>query len=67
MKHTNRIFRAVGEFALDDQGGQVVEYGLILAVISIVLVLALNGMTTGNYFNTFIGRLSDCLNTKTCF
>ncbi len=61
-----KILNAIHSFAIDDQGGEVVEYALIIAVISIVLLMALNGMTTGNYFNTFIGRLSSCLNTSGC-
>ncbi len=61
-----KILKAMDAFAAGDDGGAVIEYALIIAVISIALVMALNGMTTGNYFNTFIGRLSSCLNTSGC-
>jgi pilus assembly protein Flp/PilA len=62
----NKILDTIRSFAIEDEGAQVVEYALIIAVVSIVLVMALSGMTTGSYFNVFIGRLANCLNTNTC-
>jgi pilus assembly protein Flp/PilA len=62
----NQILDTVRSFGIDDEGAQVVEYALIIALIAIVLVLALSGITTGSYFNVFIGRLSNCLNTNSC-
>lgn len=52
---------AIGAFAKDEEGAQVIEYALIIAVVSIALVLALNGLTTGNYFQDFIDRVATCL------
>ena len=49
----------------DDEGAQVVEYALIIAVIAIALVLAIQGLTNGN-FATFIARVSACLTSATC-
>lgn len=66
VKHMDKLLKAIESFATGADGGQVVEYALIIAVISITLVMMLNGMTTGNYFNIFIGRLSSCLNTSGC-
>ena len=48
-------------FAKDEEGAQVVEYALIIAVVSIALVIALRALTTGTSFTTFITRVSDCL------
>lgn len=53
-------------FAQDDDGSQVVEYALIIAVVSIALVVALRALTTGTQFNTFISRVQNCLTTSAC-
>ena len=52
-------------FSRDEEGAQVVEYALIVAVVSIALVLALKGMAGGS-FATFITRVSNCLTGGTC-
>ena len=51
--------------AQDDEGAQVVEYALIIAVVSIALVLALQGLAGGK-FADFITRVTNCLTTTTC-
>lgn len=52
-------------FLNGDEGAQVVEYALIIAVVSIALVLALQALTdTG--FSVWIGRVSNCLTTANC-
>jgi pilus assembly protein Flp/PilA len=54
-------------FLKEDDGAQVVEYALIIAVVSIALVIALNALTAnGGGFSTFIGRVTNCLTTATC-
>lgn len=55
-------------FLREEDGAQVVEYALIIAVVSIALVLALGNSTTGlgAQFSTFIGRVGDCLTGGTC-
>jgi len=46
----------------DEEGAQVVEYALIIAVVSIALVVALKGLTSnGGSFGTFISRVALCL------
>ena len=59
----NKFNAAAVRFAQEEDGAQVVEYALIIAVVSIGLITALNGLD-GN-FTTFIGRVGDCL-TGTC-
>jgi pilus assembly protein Flp/PilA len=49
----------------DEEGAQVVEYALIIAVVSIALVLAIQGLTNGN-FADFIARVDACLTKATC-
>lgn len=53
-------------FLKDESGAQVVEYALIIAVVSIALVVALQVLTTGNSFSSFIDRVNKCLTTSTC-
>lgn len=48
-----------------EDGAQVVEYALIIAVISIALVVALQPVFISGGINSFIARLSACL-TGTC-
>ena len=55
----------IRNFACDEEGAQVVEYALIIAVVSIILVIALQALG-GGQFNTFIARVTNCLTTATC-
>jgi pilus assembly protein Flp/PilA len=56
----NKFINAVRSFAREDEGSQVVEYALIIAVVSITLVVALRDLT-GADFATFITRVGTCL------
>ena len=60
------VKHSVQSFARDDDGAQVVEYALIIAVVSIILVVALRGLTTGTTFSGFISRVNTCLTTAAC-
>lgn len=54
-------------FLKDDSGAQVVEYALIIAVVSIALVVALQALTANNGgFTSFIARVTTCLTQPTC-
>lgn len=53
-------------FLAEDDGAQVVEYALIIAVVSIALVLALQPLTLGASFGQFITRVATCLTTGPC-
>ena len=62
-----RFNNSIRSFAKDEEGAQVVEYALIIAVVSIALVVALQALTTdGGGFGLFIGRVTTCLTTATC-
>ena len=64
------FFKAIGQstqgFLREEEGAQVVEYALIIAVVSIALVVALKALTTGGSFTSFIDRVNKCLTTTTC-
>lgn len=66
----SNILQSIGQFTRgflrDEDGAQVVEYALIIAVVSIALVVALQALTTGGGFTSFITRVTDCLTTPTC-
>jgi pilus assembly protein Flp/PilA len=49
-----------GKFLRDEEGAQVVEYALIIGLVSIALAVALAGMTPG-LFTAFIARVQACL------
>lgn len=61
----NQLFSSIRSFAIEEDGAQVVEYALIIAVVSIALVIALRGITNGN-FSDFIARVNTCLTTSAC-
>jgi pilus assembly protein Flp/PilA len=61
----NQLMSYIGRFAREEDGSQVIEYALIIAVVSIALVVALNGLT-GTDFAGFITRVGTCLTGPTC-
>lgn len=61
----NKFLTAAQQFATDDEGAQVVEYALIIAVVSIILVIALSDLD-GTGFASFISRVNTCLTGPTC-
>jgi pilus assembly protein Flp/PilA len=58
----------LASFAREEDGSQVIEYALIIAVVSIALVVALRSLTdAGGSFGTFVTRVQTCLTTPlTC-
>ena len=68
MEQISRLIRnGVVTFAGDEEGAQIVEYGLIIAVVSIALVIALSQIAGGTGpFSAFVARVTACLTTSTC-
>lgn len=62
----NELMQTLRAFAKEEDGAQVIEYALIIAVVSIALVLALKALSTGTSFTNFINRVGNCLSTTTC-
>lgn len=58
--------KSIHSFVKDEEGSQVVEYALIIAVVSIALVAALKALTTGTSFSGFITRVENCLTSAVC-
>jgi pilus assembly protein Flp/PilA len=62
----DKYLNAACSFAVEEDGAQILEYALILAVVSIVMVIALRDLT-GTNFNGFINRVAACLaSNATC-
>jgi pilus assembly protein Flp/PilA len=55
--------QSIRSFVRDEEGAQVVEYALIIAVVSIILVVALRNLT-GTSFDGFITRVATCLTSS---
>ena len=53
-------------FLKEEDGAQVIEYALIIAVVSIALVVALQPLILADSFGAFIGRVFTCLTTAAC-
>lgn len=64
----NKLLNSARSFLKDEEGAQVIEYALIIAVVSIALVIALSTLlTAGNGpFQGFVNRVINCLTTNTC-
>ena len=68
-KFIEAIKNGVVNFSRDEEGAQVVEYALIIAVVSIALVIALKaiaGTGASDPFSVFITRVTKCLTLTTC-
>ena len=61
----NRPLNSIRLFATEEDGAQIVEYALIIAVVSLTLTIALSNLT-GTNFSGFITRVSGCLMTSVC-
>lgn len=60
----NSMKNSATAFANEEDGAQVIEYALIIAVVSIALVVGLQGLD-GN-FAAFIARVGACLTGGAC-
>ena len=61
----NKLTDLARSLATDDDGAQVIEYALIIAVIAIALIIALRGLVGSNILG-FIARVDACLLNSTC-
>lgn len=61
----NTIQNFIRDFAREDDGAQVIEYALIIAVVSIALILAIKSIDGS--LSGFVTRVTDCLTAgSTC-
>ena len=64
-KFLSTVTNSIRSFTKEEDGAQVVEYALIIAVVSIALVVALRSLT-GASFTGFITRVGLCLSGGAC-
>lgn len=64
----DKLLNSARSFFKDEEGAQVIEYALIIAVVSIALVVALSTLlTAGNGpFAAFVTRVITCLTGPAC-
>ena len=67
MDILNNIKTLAADFAREEEGSQVVEYGLIIALVSIALALGLAKIAGGTPFSALATRIATCLSgSGTC-
>jgi pilus assembly protein Flp/PilA len=67
MNILNASKNLVIDFAREEDGAQVVEYGLVIAIVSIALALGLKVIAGGTPFQALATRIGTCLSgTGTC-
>jgi pilus assembly protein Flp/PilA len=65
----NQVIKSISTFIQEEEGSQVVEYALIIAVVSIGLVAALGGTTANGLqgsFTALVDRVTDCFDGTAC-
>jgi pilus assembly protein Flp/PilA len=61
-----QFISSIKKFIRDEEGAQVVEYALIIAVVSIALVVLIqNSQLLGTGFTGWVGRVITCLTSTT--
>ena len=63
-KLINAIKNGAVNFSRDEEGAQIVEYALIIAVVSLGMILLLK-VLVGSDFNTWVSRVGNCLKATT--
>jgi pilus assembly protein Flp/PilA len=59
-----RLLNSCHAFLHDEDGAEAIEYALIIAVITLMMVISLRDLD-GN-FGTFIQRVVNCVTTSSC-
>ncbi len=60
-----QLVELANTFARDEDGAQVVEYALVIAMVSIALVFGLRALAP-DAFTTFIANVKSCLAGTAC-
>jgi pilus assembly protein Flp/PilA len=61
----NALMNFVRDFARDEDGAQIVEYALIIAAVSLILIVALQALNNSD-FESFVEKVGTCLTTSVC-
>ncbi|MDR2299151.1 MAG: Flp family type IVb pilin [Comamonas sp.] len=63
-KFAQQFGHSLHAFARDEEGAQIIEYALIVAVVSLGLIALMS--TSGLGFDTWLGKVKACLTGGTC-
>lgn len=59
------LYNGIRTFAQDEEGATAVEYGMMVGLIAVVVIVAVAAL--GTQLNTFLERIKDCITTpSTC-
>lgn len=61
----NQVINYFRTFAREEEGAQIVEYALIIAAVSLLLIVILQNLTNSD-FQTFVTKVGTCLTTAVC-
>jgi pilus assembly protein Flp/PilA len=61
----NQLMNFTRAFWQEEDGAQIVEYALIIAAVSLILIVALQGLNNSD-FTTFVTKVGTCLTTAVC-
>lgn len=62
----NKVFKSIRSLTIEEDGAQILEYALIVAVVSLGILLALQPLADEGYFGPFLTRLGNCLKGTGC-
>lgn len=64
----NKLLQLARAFAQEDEGAQIIEYALIVAVVSLGLMLLIQSglLANGGSFQTWLTDVGSCLTSGTC-
>ena len=60
----NQLLSSIRTFAIEEDGAQILEYALIVAVVSLILIAAMNVTDMG--FDAWITKVQGCLADGVC-
>jgi len=67
MNVLNATQKMVADFAREEDGAQIVEYGMIIGAVSLVLIAMLSALgSSGGAFTTMVGKVKTCLGGGAC-
>lgn len=62
----NKLLSRMRRFSSDEEGAQIVEYSLIIAVVSIGLILLMKDGALFSGFTAWMSRVTTCLGAGPC-
>lgn len=65
-KFAQQFGNSLQSFASDEEGAQVIEYALVVAVVSIAIVLLMQSSIGTTLFSEWLTRVKACLGTSAC-